>query len=321
MAQNSNLPCSGYTFVEASPSQKQEDFIASINHCLRYETDDYIRIYYAFDSDITAHPDPSVNFSVGAYTQLVEFRGSGPDTDLSVNGSGVGTLNTGSFTDYTYSIPGTGNSLSIRIVMQTNSGDEEIEIDHVRLQGTAPLPIELTTFEIVPLKSNEAQLYWQTTAELNSDYFAIERSQNGTQWEIIGHVPGAGNSQNPLNYYFVDHQPYTGLSYYRLAQTDLDKSIVYSDIKSLLIADLNERRINIYPNPTFDKKITIKSTFSDNLKDITVYNLLGQEVTPYVRIENTGSKEVLINFSTLPSGVYFITNPAITEKIYLSEFP
>jgi len=30
------LPCSNYTFVEASPSQKLEDFIASANNCLRY---------------------------------------------------------------------------------------------------------------------------------------------------------------------------------------------------------------------------------------------------------------------------------------------
>lgn len=30
------LPCSGYTFVAASPSQKREDFIASMNDCLRY---------------------------------------------------------------------------------------------------------------------------------------------------------------------------------------------------------------------------------------------------------------------------------------------
>ena len=30
------LPCSGYTLVEAGPSQKLEDFIGSMNNCLRY---------------------------------------------------------------------------------------------------------------------------------------------------------------------------------------------------------------------------------------------------------------------------------------------
>ena len=30
------LPCSGYTFVEASYSQKRENFIGSVNHCLQY---------------------------------------------------------------------------------------------------------------------------------------------------------------------------------------------------------------------------------------------------------------------------------------------
>jgi len=30
------LPCSGYTFVQASPSQKREDFIDCLNNCLSF---------------------------------------------------------------------------------------------------------------------------------------------------------------------------------------------------------------------------------------------------------------------------------------------
>ncbi len=70
---------------------------------LRFETSDYIRIYYAFDSDTSSHPSTSTTFSVGSYTLLAEFKTSGSAMDLSQDGLGVTTLSTGSFDDYTFS--------------------------------------------------------------------------------------------------------------------------------------------------------------------------------------------------------------------------
>jgi len=103
---------------------------------LRFETNDYIRIYYAYDSDTSSHPSTSTTFTVGSYTLLAEYKGSGASTNLSLDGLGVTTLNTGSLTDYTYSIPSSGTRLSIRIVLDTDGSDEEILFDNIRIQGT-----------------------------------------------------------------------------------------------------------------------------------------------------------------------------------------
>ncbi|MEQ9298508.1 MAG: hypothetical protein RIF33_08095 [Cyclobacteriaceae bacterium] len=104
----------------------------------RFETDDYLRIYYALDGDIDAHPGTSSSFAVNSYTLLSEFKGSGLSTDLSEDGLGATVLSTGSFDDYTFSIPATGSSLSIRIVVDTDGGDEEVLIDNMRITADAP---------------------------------------------------------------------------------------------------------------------------------------------------------------------------------------
>jgi hypothetical protein len=95
-----------------------------------------------------------------------------------------------------------------------------------------PLPIELTKFSAQLIK-NHVLLLWQTATEINNDYFEVERSVDGFEWEIIDRVKGAGNSNIILNYTSVDKYPKTGVSYYRLKQTDYDGTFAYSKIESI----------------------------------------------------------------------------------------
>ena len=54
--------------------------------------------------------------------------------------------------------------------------------------------------------------------------------QDAKNFEPIGNVEGAGNSSKQLSYTFVDNNPYQGISYYRLKQTDYDGKYAFSDI-------------------------------------------------------------------------------------------
>ncbi|GAB5526546.1 MAG: hypothetical protein Roseis2KO_44180 [Roseivirga sp.] len=122
----------------------------------RFETDDYFQIYYAFDTDITAHPGLNTAFSQGAYTLLADYRGSGTgtnasrDADFSGAGDGAEVLPFGTadlatggnndmfMSDISFDLTGTGTSLSIRFVFQTDSGDETFLIDNIRVAGEVP---------------------------------------------------------------------------------------------------------------------------------------------------------------------------------------
>lgn len=94
------------------------------------------------------------------------------------------------------------------------------------------LPIELISFEGSKTGRNNT-LSWITSSELNNDYFTIEKTTDGNQFEIIGTINGAGNSIQNTVYEFIDYEVKNELNYYRLKQTDFDGTSVYSNMISI----------------------------------------------------------------------------------------
>jgi hypothetical protein len=98
--------------------------------------------------------------------------------------------------------------------------------------GNVPLPITLVEFNASPHQNN-IMTNWTTSAEINNDYFTVERSQNGVEFIPIGRVEGAGNSDYEINYFLIDKEFESGINYYRLKQTDYDGKETYSQIVSV----------------------------------------------------------------------------------------
>lgn len=96
--------------------------------------------------------------------------------------------------------------------------------------GKNRLPITLVSFDAKPIPSG-VELNWVTADEENNDFFTIERSSDGIDFQTILQVPGAGNSYEPLHYRAVDISPFNGRNYYRLKQTDFNGDFSYSDIE------------------------------------------------------------------------------------------
>lgn len=92
-----------------------------------------------------------------------------------------------------------------------------------------PLPIELISFTAVPIGS-EVLTRWITATERENERFDVERSSDGIAFSPIGGLPGAGDSHSELLYEWTDHDPLSGLSYYRLRQTDYDGASTLSPV-------------------------------------------------------------------------------------------
>ncbi len=85
------------------------------------------------------------------------------------------------------------------------------------------IPVELTNFDGIS-RSNAIELYWETASEINNEGFYVEKRQEGEEnWNSIGFVKGAGNSNSVTHYTFKDKEvePYTTYQY-RLRQVDRD---------------------------------------------------------------------------------------------------
>ena len=141
-------------------------------------------------------------------------------------------------------------------------------------------------------------LEWTTATEQNSRYFTVERTQDGVNWSSIGQVTAAGNSQQILQYNYVDRQPLTGVNYYRLQEVADDGSSVYSSIRNLNFTGA-ATAISWYPNPTHDR-LTISS--NGNLQSITLTTLDGRILQT---VEGFASGQSL-DFSRYAFGIYFL---------------
>ena len=169
------------------------------------------------------------------------------------------------------------------------------------------LPIELLSFNGTN-EGGENKLYWTTASEINNDYFIVERDkeQEVGEWEETGKVKGAGNSNQKLNYSFVDEHSFVGVNYYRLKQTDFDGNFSYSKTISISNQHINQSIINIYPIPSYQELSYEFYSEENSLTNISVINLLGNTVIQKHIKVTQGINKSKINIEKLSEGMYFL---------------
>jgi Secretion system C-terminal sorting domain len=161
---------------------------------------------------------------------------------------------------------------------------------------SSPLPITLIQFTAVP-QNGQVKLDWETSAEVNNNYFTVQRSNHSGIWENILKVDGSGSTSTNKIYEAYDPNPYSGLSFYRLEQTDYDGRSSYSMIRQVNFD--SSATIRIYPNPVTNF-IYISGS---GAMVISVHNINGQLLNTPVQLIRS---EYLINVAALPPGIYFI---------------
>ena len=164
---------------------------------------------------------------------------------------------------------------------------------------SAPLPIELLSFT-GECYNQSIVLEWSTATEINNDYFSIERSIDGINWQIIAKIDGAGNSTSIKNYSYIDVGQYNDISYYRLKQTDFDGQFKYSAIIAIEKCGEDISELAIYPNPANETLNLSYGGDKDKIISISIYNVLGEMV---YYSEFYQSKIV---FENKLNGIYFL---------------
>ena len=176
------------------------------------------------------------------------------------------------------------------------------------------LPVELAGFDASVLNPHAVKIDWTTDLETNNNYFQVEHSRDGLDWETAKTVKGAGNSNLPTHYSTIDSFPFAGLSYYRLKQVDLDGKARYSTEVAVTLASdpVPARTVKAYPNPATSYLIVEEKELDP--ATIFVYNSIGQGMrTAITRVD--GSR-VQVDLSLLPKGVYFLKTKDKTVEFY-----
>ncbi|PCJ65274.1 MAG: hypothetical protein COA58_10475 [Bacteroidetes bacterium] len=179
-----------------------------------------------------------------------------------------------------------------------------------QVSSIGAVPIELTYFTVTKRNDYFALLEWQTASELNNEKFEIERKILGTSdFEKIGEVAGAGNSQQLRTYNFSDDiSELSGRICYRIKQVDYDNASEYSEIEC--ISKVNDTEVLIYPNPT-KGVLNIDLSDQEEILTIQVFSLNGHLV-----MEEQIHSSKTLDLSKLATGMYIMKGFSDRQMIF-----
>ena len=247
------------------------------------------------------------NFAAGDYTFTV-----GADDGVRLSLDGGSTYIIDDYGDHGYRTNSATVNLNgtydLVLDYYENGGGNRVSFDFTSLV----LPVELLGFEGY-YEDSSTKLNWSTATEQNNDYFEVQHSINGKDYQVIGEVNGAGNSVSIIDYTFEDRYPKAGINYYRLRQVDYDGNFEYSPVISVVTVD--EESLHFYPNPS-------KGLITLNFKgpavergSVSIYNASGIVIKT---IELNGDfYNTQLDLSALERGQYilkFNINQAVFTK-------
>lgn len=173
--------------------------------------------------------------------------------------------------------------------------------------GTNPLPLEMTFFTAL-VRDGKVELAWRTATEVNNYGFEIQRSTPATEWQCIGFVGGAGTSNAPNVYSFIDNDLFPGKHFYRLKQIDHGGAFQYSSSVGAFVNGAPEEFVldQNFPNP-FNPltNVGFQLPIAAQVK-LSVYDVLGREMAVLMdERKEAGIYSAQWDAARLSSGVYF----------------
>jgi hypothetical protein len=160
------------------------------------------------------------------------------------------------------------------------------------------LPVKFSNIQVQQL-TKSASIKWQTSTELSTRYFTIERSADARSWTAIGTVTATTVTSN--RYQYLDLHPLNGAGYYRVCAADVDGSKTYSEIIATQFE--TQMKIDVSPNPARSIcRLTVPSAISSSKIKYYIYSSTG------LLIDNgtvsTAGPSTNFNITYLSNGAY-----------------
>lgn len=186
-------------------------------------------------------------------------------------------------------------------ILKVNVINGTAVVDHKRITifTTNLLPVELVDFFAERTDGRNVTCNWITATEHNNSHFLVERSIEGSEFEVIGTVEGMGNSTSLNSYEFIDDNAPVGLCYYRLKQVDFNGDFQYSEMRAVNHGESFE--ISVYPNPATN---WANITSCSDCESIYIVNSMGEVIDFQEGVSFEEGAQ--FNLSNESDGTYFI---------------
>jgi trimeric autotransporter adhesin len=189
--------------------------------------------------------------------------------------------------------------------------------------SSGTLPLNLLTFKGKLQGNNTTLLEWETSSEVNTAFFTVERSIDGSTFNSIGDVTARGNGTTKTKYPFTDNtisSLASAVIYYRLKMVDRDGSFKYSGIVSIALADITDR-ISVFPNPVHSTVTVSIAAIHDEKVKWQVIDNTGRVVLQSNLNLLRGANMTTIDLAQLSTGSYYlrVSGTSIDKKIKLQK--
>jgi subtilisin-like proprotein convertase family protein len=173
---------------------------------------------------------------------------------------------------------------------------------------SSPLPVELVSFT-AETENKVVLLNWITSSEINCDFFTVEKSNDGINYNLLNNVKGSGNTSNIRNYELYDMEPFSGVSYYKLTQTDFDGTVHDYGIASVNFIPRENFSMYVYPTLARNiNQIKIKLSGEENSNVLLeLYDVVGKKFYAKKHVLISNEIYTLKEVGNLPPGVYFVS--------------
>lgn len=162
------------------------------------------------------------------------------------------------------------------------------------INWSIPLPVQLRNFSGSANKDCSITLNWNTGKEEHLENFALQRSNDGINYETIAVQPAKGSYSS---YRYIDKMAGAAQAlYYRLYMKEQYGAEAYSHI---VVVGINcATSITVHPNPASDKVNILGLTGQTTL---TVMSMEGKIMQQNILYKESAS----LNISMLPAGTYY----------------
>lgn len=190
------------------------------------------------------------------------------------------------------------------VVEKVSTGSYKLHQGFHQWPISTALPVTGMEFYAKRINNTTVQLDWKTIQEINNKGFHIERKkENETAFNAVVFVnskaSSGGNSSFPLEYQKLDTNNFTGTTYYRLKQEDIDGRTAYSVIR-IVKGDSKQLTMQVWPVPAVGFfNVNVSGPAKTDMMQVIDMN---GRLVKQLAVQNNIQQQV----SGLPAGVYYI---------------
>lgn len=180
------------------------------------------------------------------------------------------------------------------------------------INASGALPVKLASFSVTPSKNAAiALISWTTATEINTDWFIVKKSTDGSTFSEISRVKATGNSSIPKTYSVEDNNVGSSFRYiyYMLAIMDKSGSTAYSPVARFTNNNAAQKLITqISPNPVSSPGHLMIQFNAEKEDDMLVqlYDVNGKLIKEVTMHAEQGLNNGHFHMGDVPSGVYNI---------------